>query len=247
MKQFFLLLSMFLLLTVGLVAQTQTIKIATGDWAPFHSEERTDKGLMSKVITEAFALEKVKVEWTFLPWERSKQSTINGEYDASASWEPEGLPEFLYSDPTYTSSYVFFHLKTFKFAWNTMADLKGKAIGATIGYGYGEDFDKAEAAKTIKVSRVDNDETNFKLLQAGRIDLFPNDKVVGFMQIEKELGKDKALLFTTNEKPLRVYTFHLVMPKSKSTSAALMTKFNSGLKKLKANGRYAEIVKEVNR
>lgn len=242
-----ILFAFFILLVISVGLSAQTIKIATGEWAPFHTEDRTDKGLMSKVITEAFALEKVKVEWTFLPWERAKQSTITGEYDASASWEPEGLPEFYYSDPTYTSSYVFFHLKTFKFSWKTMADLKGKTIGATIGYGYGDDFDNAEKAKTIKVSRVDDDETNFKLLEAGRIELFPNDKVVGFMQIEKTLGKEKAALFTTNEKPLRVYTFHLVMPKSKKTSEALMDKFNSGLKKLKASGRYAEIVKEVNR
>ncbi len=237
----------FFIFSLSLPITSETITITTGEWPPFHTTNRTDKGVMSKVITDAFALENITVEWGFYPWQRAKKMAIDGYVDGSASWEPDNIPELIYSDPTYTSSYVFFHLKTFAFSWNSINDLKNLHIGATLGYGYGEAFDTAEQSGLLHVERVPEDDMNYKKLLANRIDIFPNDKVVGYLQIETSLGIEKVQLFTTNNKPLRTYTFHLVMPASKLQSRRLMDKFNLGLKKLKDNGNYYVIIKELNK
>lgn len=225
----------------------ETVKLATGDWPPFHTADRKDKGIMSRVVTEAFAQEGVTVQWKFFPWERAKRVALSGEFDGSASWEPDNLPGFHYSDPTFTSNYVFFYLKSKPFDWKNVADLKGKNIGATIGYGYGNDFDSAEKDGSIKVERADSDETNYKKLMAGRIDIFPNDPIVGYIQIAQTLGKDKVALFETHPKSLRTYSFHLVLNTKNPKNKTLMEKFNAGLKKLKASGQYDSILKEIKR
>ena len=50
----------------------QTVRLAVGEWEPYVSQNLPQKGLIARIITEAFALEGVKVELGFFPWARAK-------------------------------------------------------------------------------------------------------------------------------------------------------------------------------
>ena len=81
------LLILFFVLSFSLSARAEkAIRLTTGEWAPYISEKLEHFGLVSRIVTEAFALEGVKVEYIFLPWKRAYQEALIGKYDGSAVW-----------------------------------------------------------------------------------------------------------------------------------------------------------------
>ena len=226
----------------------ETIRITSGEWEPFISQHIYQFGLDSHIITEAFKLEGIDIEWGFFPWQRSYENAKdNDEWDASCCWWPddETKDEFLMSDPITETSFVFYHLKSYKFKWDSFQDLKGIKVGATIKYHYGNKFMNAIEAKTLNVQNAPKDEFNFRKLIAGRIEIFPNDPAVGNAQIRNNLSPEEANLITYSPKKFGESTLHLIMNKNKKRSKYFLDKFNAGLNKLKASGQYQKMLKDL--
>ncbi len=85
-KGIFLIVISFLFST-ALYAET-TIRITNGEWEPYLSEHCYKYGLASHIVSEAFRLEGINVEWGFFPWKRSYEWAKDGSWDASAVWWP---------------------------------------------------------------------------------------------------------------------------------------------------------------
>ncbi len=65
------------------VIAEETIRIANGEWMPYHSKSLPHYGAGSRIVTEAFALEGVKVKWGFMPWKRGYIQAKKGyQWDA---------------------------------------------------------------------------------------------------------------------------------------------------------------------
>ncbi len=145
-------------------AEEKTIMITNGEWLPYHSENLPHYGAGSRIVTEAFALEGIKVEWGFFPWSRAYSYAVDGTWEASIGWikTPEREEEVYFSEPVYGGPWVFFHLKSVPFEWNTIDDLQGLTIGATADYSYGDEFDNAEKQGIINVDRVPTEVQNFE-------------------------------------------------------------------------------------
>jgi len=109
----------------------QTIRLAIGEWAPYHSSNLKHYGLGSRIITEAFALEGVQVQYDFFPWARSLFYVESGDWEGSGIWyySPKRAQYSLYSDTVLEFSYVFFHLKSYSFDWTIIEDLQEIPIG----------------------------------------------------------------------------------------------------------------------
>ncbi len=88
-----------LCLTQSVVAKDKVI-IATGEYTPFVSAALKHNGYVSHIIQKAFSFEGIDVEFRYLPWKRSYESTKEGEYDASSFWyeSDERKKVFYYSD-----------------------------------------------------------------------------------------------------------------------------------------------------
>ncbi len=139
-----------------LSAQT-TINITNGEWEPYLSQYSHQYGIDAHVVTESFKLEGININWGFFPWKRSYQLAKNGnEWHASAAWWPsdETKADFLVSDPISNTSFVFFHLKSKVFDWQSIKDLAGLKIGGTLEYDYGREFMNAMHKGTINVQLV---------------------------------------------------------------------------------------------
>ena len=243
-----LLCSLFgmIFFTTQLVAET--IRITSGEWEPFLSKHIYKYGLDSHIVTEAFKLEGINVEWGFFPWQRSYANAKNSNsWDASCCWWPDDdtKNEFLVSDTITETSFVFYHLKSYPFHWDSLKDLKDIKIGGTSEYHYGNEFMSAIEAKVLNVEYTSKDEFNYKKLLAGRIDIFPNDPAVGNAQIRNSLSPEEANLITYSRKKFGESTLHLIMSKNKRRNKYFLDKFNAGLKKLKASGRYQEMLKDL--
>jgi len=225
-----------------------SIRITNGEWEPFMSEYSPHYGINSHIVSEAFKREGITVEWGFFPWIRAYKEAKEGiDWDASATWWPSDKrkEEFLLSEPVSNTSFIFFHLKSHDFEWDSFEDLQELMLGGTFEYDYGREFMAAMAANKFGIEMVATDEQNFKKLLAGRIDIFPQDPIVGYAQIRNTFSPEQAKLFTHHPKEFEISTLHLIISRNSPNAQLFLDKFNAGFRKLKESGRLAEMLDDL--
>ncbi len=222
------------------------VKVATGEWVPFMSQNLIHYGLISQIVTEAFAQEGVNAKYTFYPWSRAMVHVEKGLEDASSAWywSEERAKTFLFSDPVFVEQQVLFHRKDNPVKWSDMEDLRGKRIGATIGYFYGEAFQQAENAQLFHVERVSTDEQNFKKLVFGRVDVVVASRFVGQALIKSLFPPEETATITYHPRPVNEGPLHLIV-KINAKGQEWMDVFNRGLANLKASGQYDQILRHA--
>lgn len=218
-------------------APEKPIRISNGEWSPFMGESLPHHGFVSRIVTEAFRLEGITVQYEFYPWARAYHVARNGAVDASIGWyrTEEREQEFLFSDPVFVESQVFFFLKDKPLPWSNLDDLRGKSIGATLGYTYGEKFKQLEDSKALDVQRTGSDEQNLRKLLANRIDAVVLSRAVG-TRLVQTLEPELAKRISFDPRPINSGPLHVIFPKSSAHSSELLAQFNRGLKRLKASG-----------
>lgn len=233
-----LLFAMLLLLSASW-AHAEDITLTNGEWLPYQSEHLAHYGVLSRIVTEAFALEGVTVHYVFRPWPRALAEAKSGAAQGSIVWS-EGSPgsarkrDFLFSDLVFESQSVFFHLKGLNFNWSTYTDLVPYKIGGVAGYEY-----RFESVPGIKLDRAANDELCMRKLLAGRFDLFPSSLDVGMYLLRTRFSAEEAARVTVHRGAYNTTRYHLLLPRQLAGSVRLLGLFNKGLKKLKDSGRYA--------
>jgi len=241
----------FLMLIAGCgVAATQTsktIRLTNGEWQPFLSKDVPHHGFASHIVTEAFALVGVEVEYGFFPWKRSMKLAREGTWDGSAIWgtSEERLQNFHFTDAVVPTTYVFFHLKTTAFDWDDYDDLSDLNVGGTVEYYYSDAFEAAEAAGVFRTVRGRSDEVSLKNLLKGRIDVFPGAVMVTYEQIRDTFSEQEAALFTHHAKPIADKPLFVLLAKVVPGSERMRDLFNEGLRQLKASGRYDQIIADA--
>ena len=166
-----------------------TIRLTNGHWPPYMENTPPHYGVISQIVTLAFAKKDIPVSYGFFPWSRARLLAEKGRWDGSVAWtcRRKLLKHFHFSDPIVAHNYALFHRTSMDFDWEDVKDLESYRIGLTQDYNYGEEFEEAVAAGTISADVTTSDESNFRKLAAGRIDLFPMEPAVG-MGMLKELG-----------------------------------------------------------
>jgi polar amino acid transport system substrate-binding protein len=229
-------------------AQTsETIRLTNGEWQPFLSKDVPHHGFASHIVTEAFALVGVEVEYGFFPWKRSMKLAREGTWDGSAIWgtSEERLQQFHFTDTVVSSTYAFFHLTTTAFDWDDYDDLGDLKIGGTVEYFYSDAFDAAEAAGVFRTIRGRTDEVSLKNLLKGRIDVFPGGVMVTYEQIRDTFSPEDAALFTHHAKPIIDKPLFVLLAKVVPGNERMRDLFNDGLRQLKASGRYDQIIADA--
>ena len=221
-----------------------TIRLTTGKWQPFTSKSAPHYGVASHIVTEAFALVGVEVEYGFFPWKRAMKLARDGKWDGSIIWydTEERRADFFYSDRIAAATNSFFHLKSYQFDWSEFADLKDVRVGGTLEYSYGTAFDAAEKAGKFRTHRAISDEVGLTNLLKGRIDVFPGELQVTYEQIGDTFSERDAALFTRHPKAISKVPMHLLLSKKVPGNEKLRDLFNEGLMQLKESGTYNEII-----
>jgi polar amino acid transport system substrate-binding protein len=228
----------------GVTAQAQdSIRLTNGEWQPYLSKDVPHHGIASHIITEAFALVGVQVEYGFFPWSRAMKLAKDGTWDGSAVWSDsaERQANFFFSEPVINSSWVFFHLKDKPFDWSGYEDLADLKVGGTVEYYYSDDFEAAEAVGVFRAIRGRSDEVGLKNLLKGRIDVFPGDVMVTYAQIRDTFSSEEASQFVHHPKRIIDKPLHLVFSRKVSGNEEMRDRFNKGLALLRESGRYDQI------
>lgn len=238
---------LLLIVVLGSAHAADTVRLTNGEWPPYLGEDLPHHGVASRIVAEAFALQNVEVQWEFHPWARSLKMAEQGTRDGSAVWlsNHEREQRFHISDPVVESGYYLFHRKNRHFDWSSVEDLRGLRIAATRGYDYGDAFQQAEAAGEIDVVRLTGDEQGLRQLLAGRIDLFPVDKVVGFDLLYQHFSAAERRLLSFHPVPLRSDSLHLLLSREVPGNAELMQRFNQGLARLRDSGKISQYLLEI--
>ena len=219
----------------------ETITILNGEWAPYTSEKLKHFGVSSHIVTEAFALSGIKVNYDFYPWARIGKMVEYGKKGGITliyTKTPEREKYAVYSDPILVAKSVFFHLKRTPFDWETIDDLKGVTMGGTLSYNYGPEIHAAEKNEAITIQWVSTDFQNIKKLLAERIDIFPIALDVGYALLNAEFSREEAQLITYHPKPYIVQKFHVMISVKNNAHKRLIRLFNKGLRSLKDSGTF---------
>jgi len=227
-----------LVLPIHIKAQ-ETITINSGEWPPYLAENTPHYGFFSHIVTSAFQLESIKIDYKFKPWKRTFEEAKLGLVNASIGWSktPEREENFIFSDPIIIGESVFFHLKAQAVNWQNFNDLTQYSIGGTLGYEY-----KFEHEPGLTIERVANDEINFRKLLKGRTMILPSDKEAGYMILNKHFRAEQISKITYNRKAYDQTSYRLIFPKNHPDSERLVALFNIGLKKLRQSGMFAQII-----
>lgn len=237
-------IALFLGGSSALAQAEEIIRLTTGKWQPFTSKSVPHYGVASHIVTEAFALVGVEVEYGFFPWKRAMKLARDGKWGGSIIWydTEERRADFLYSDPIVPATQAFFHLKSYQFDWDGFESLADLRVGGTSEYSYGAEFDAAEQAGVFLTYRAISDEVGLTNLLKGRIDVFPGELLVTYEQIRDTFSKEDATLFTHHPKHISKAPLHLLLSKKAPESDEMHDRFNEGLKRLKESGKYDEII-----
>ncbi len=202
---------------------------------------------MGNVIKTAFARAGYDVEFNVYPWTRNAQFVATGEQDAMMPYycsEARAL-RYLCSDPVVDGEQVFFHRRGLALSWDDMDDLKPYTIGATLGYFYGQPFEKAEQSGGIAVKRIAEDRGNLKLLMSGRIDLYPQDRAVGYGMVRALLPQAQWSEITHHPRPLHSKALHLLFSRTTERGKTLMKAFDRELSAMRESGELEELLSPI--
>ena len=241
-----LIITMAIALPTIASSKDRVIQVSTGEWPPFLSKNMKYYGVAARIISESFALEGIRIEYSWLPWQRSYNNVINGTSDASAIWAitDERSKELLFSDPIIKNTNVLFFNKNRPLNWASIKDLSGLIIGATNGYFYGEEFQQAETSGLITVERTSIESSNFKKLAANRIDVVIAERDTGYEIMKQVLTAEQIESLDFSQKEVASFTNHLVISKKIENGEALLSTFNKGLKKLTESGKVEQYLME---
>ncbi len=213
-------------------------RLSFRDWPPTLGKDLKHGGYANHMVKLSFETQGIKTKFLFLPWKRTIELTREGKYHLTNFWfcTERRKKDFLCGNAIMDSNYYFFHLKSTKFDWKNCNDLKKYKIGLTLGYSYTDEFVKMIKDGELKGEWVAKDEQNFAKLLSGRIDIFPNDELVGRYQLRRDFSPEQVGRITYHPKPLVVRSGHPLFPKSRSDSKKLLKLYNKGLEIITANG-----------
>ena len=217
----------------------EKIVLASGEWPPYTSKKLKHNGYGLHIVSEAFATQRVQVEYIFLPWKRAYIMTERGKFDGTALWiiDSERQKKFHFSQPVNKAKVVIFHRKDKPVEWSSYNDLKKYRIGITLGYSYGNKFHDAVKKFEYRMDTSPTEYSGFKKLLKERVDVFLADFVVGYWILHHEFPTHRHLI-TNNPNVLLEHTIHLMVSKKQKGCLEKVNTFNKGLDALKASGKF---------
>lgn len=230
----------------GIAVSAQTVYLNVGEWEPYTGAVLDKGGMATEIVTAAYEAVGIKAEIGYVPWKRAEADVASGKVFASFPFQTTREREEIYrfSDVMFTSSFAIAYKKgsvaSRNFAYSSITDFKGYRIGMTAG---------TEAVKTplekagAIVEESQTQDQLVKKLEQERLDFIIDDRTVIRSAINALYQGSAQDLFGFIDKPFgKPASFRLMASKARPDSAALVEKFNEGLKKIRSNGSYDDIL-----
>ncbi len=252
---FWLLIS---LVGQGVFAQPQENtgpKVATFlDFPPYISDEEPDDGFISVIVKESFALAGIEPDYTIINWRRSFRAVSIGEIDASFSWamSAERAAMVHISKPLFSTSNELLTTYPDLADWRQLIDIakagEKPIICVPTGWKVGAEVQSLVDQNMVQQVSPSHPRFCMELVQANRTNIVYMPRLTALHFLKQVTGKKGA---GDANQDIRLYsipvpsgwanTQHVIFTKD-ADGLALKEKFDQGLDKLIASGRYAEIL-----
>lgn len=224
------------------------LRIATGELPPYATQERPDQGMALQIVRRAFALAGHSVEYHFMPWSRALEETASGRWDATAYWgyNAERNARFLSSDTVLNELWVFVHRRDMRFDWKVLPDLQPCRLAIIANYTYTPEMWQLLHQGRLQGDATPDDSLALRKLLARRVDVVPIERNVACYLLARHFSLLQADKLQAHPRLLTdQFTTHLLLPRARPGSPALLADFNRGLQQLKASGEHATLLQGV--
>lgn len=224
-----------------LTVQAETLKLATGEFQPYVSASLPGQGLSSQIVRSAFEAAGYQTALVFMPWRRAAAQTRAGRYAASYPWamNEERRQLFLYSEPIYQGEIRFYAQQG-----NHMSDTR-HWYGKTLCIPDGWDTDQLLEPINrygFKLERPSDIENCLLMVGSGRVDLTAINPIVGG-SLNSKLHLEHKVVPVGED--IATDLNYLIVPRVRPNADKLIDDFNRGLKHIRENGRYREILEDA--
>ncbi|WP_249384158.1 transporter substrate-binding domain-containing protein [Chitinivorax sp. B] len=241
------LLRASMLLLMACPVHADNITLANGEWPPYLSANLPNFGFASHVVTEAFKLVGVSVNYKFFPWARAEEMVRNGVIDGSVVWSitPPREQFALFSNPVLVEEEVIFRRTDRPLKWHgDFNDLRGMTMITPLGSKLGV-WETPIKNELITNYRAKDVEHGMKMLLARRVDFFPLNKTVGYTSLRSNFPRDEQVKITHEPRPADRIEYRLMLSRKVPGMEALIIKFNQGLKQLMDRGQFAQMESDL--
>lgn len=208
---------------------------------PYSGSALPGNGVLTEIVTAAFARKGYRVELKLVPWKRGLNGTRDGLYDGIFGiWNrPERESWFIYSRPLIANEIVFFKHSDSNVRFDgDFRSLQNYRIGYIRGYAYPPGLE--EMRDFLHVEMVTDNITNLMKLELGRLDLVMIDRLLARHLIATEL-RASADAFTEIDFILARDPNHLAFSRKAAHIEAKVNAFNRGLAAIERDGTLKQI------
>ena len=223
------------------LADDKEIVAVSDPWPPYVNPMHPNDGLSMEIVRASYKTQGYTVKLEYVPWVRAEKGVMEGKYDILPNtWMTEERKKKLHFSAPYVVNVVrFIKRKDDPFEYDGLSSLNGKIVGTVRGYGYGDDFLKAD---NFRREEADSFILNIKKLThpSKRIDLTLEDEIVARANI---VNNDPTLLdeIAFTKKALTLRNLYVCCGFKNPRHDELINAFNKGLIEIKANGVYEAI------
>jgi len=222
-------------------AIARNITMVSVDWAPHYGSELPENGLTTALVKAAFEAGGHNASIEFIPWERALKEVDQGKYDVvmGAYNNAERAAKYYMSDEIYKLELGIIARPGLDVSsYKSLRDLSQYTIGVSRGYANSEEFD---AANYLNKEVATHPILNIRKLYRGRIDL-------AIMNLDLFRYNAKKEGFCVNHiefvRPvLGQNGLHIMASRNIADGSKIIEDFNRGLKTIKGNGEFDQIVK----
>ena len=234
MKKFFALIA---LLFPPAAMATEGLALEVGAWSPYIDFSAPDQGIISAAVKKALAQVGIEARLYEVSW-KAAEVRLDAGKTTSFAWikNADRLPRWRFSAPICrTRTVVLTHLDR-PLPMQSLADLKGKRVGWSRGYSYGDAMEALRAE--LRIEEMPTDEVALRHLLAGGIDAMPMDSAVARQLLSQRFTPEQGRMIVIDPSPQRTINYtelHLVCGVSDPECAKRITRFNTGLRALQGN------------
>lgn len=222
--------------------RAEELKLATGEYPPFTSNQIPGGGLVSETVKLVFSIMGYDLTIDYLPWKRGYVLTENNDYIATYPYlkTEERTSEFLYSKPIVEWQSNVYVRGDSGIIFNKTPDLKGLIECLPHHYGSLVELDEMYANGEIKRVRPPYIKSCWLMILSGRADFFVEDVFVAEIFREKILG-ERYNEIVELKKSISTDFGYIIFPKQSRRSVEFMNQFNQTFDELVQGGEIAKI------
>ena len=226
-----------------------------GNYAPFTGRELPGQGMVTELVNAALERSPSPVTYSISwedDWSKHLFPMLDGkEFDMGFPWlKPdcdatpgdERCANFLFSEPLMLLPIMLFVKEDNQFRFTTDADVVGRSLCRPAGY-FTHDLDRADR-KWLTDSKInfvagDSPKDCFNKVMSGEVDAATVNLFLG-ANVILEMGLRNQVV--PLEKPLSEEGLHVIISKRHWRGTTHLYRVNAGLKKMREEGVYQEIV-----